>query len=642
MMRVLAVVLAVAASFAANAAVPPWVKSAIPAAMPESAKSAKAVVLLDETVLTVAAAGDITTRYRRVVRVQNNAGRDHAFATVYFDNDTKLKSFRGWAIDSKGTEYEVREKEAVEMSPFDGELYSDSRSKVLRIPGGEPGSTIAYEYERRERPYLLQSVWHFQEDIPVLHARLQLVLPDGWTYDARWANAKPVESANAVWDLRDVPAIDDEPRMPSYASVAGRLGVIFIPPAMSAEAINPQRSWNDLAKWYWGLASARLAATPPMQAKVREIAKTGGPEAIRALARFAQKDVRYVAIEVGIGGYQPHAAGDVFSNRYGDCKDKATLLKTMLKEIGVESHYVLVHTTRGAVDPQVPTLGSFNHVILAVATSEKHHATIDHPKFGKLLLFDPTSTTTAYGYLPSYLQDSRGLLVTPAGGELITLPPHAAEANQLRRKGTFTLDALGTLSGKIEEVRTGRIASQMRAELQALNANDRVRFVESVLSAHLTSYSASDIAIENLDDAETDLVIRYAIKANLYARKVADMMLVRPRVVGQKPEAIIDMAGRDHGYVTEGPSLQTDEIEIAIAPTMIFDELPPPVTVTTPAVNYSSQSEFKDGVLRYKRRYALQTYFIARESLPELNKTFTKILADERASAVFKIGAARL
>ncbi len=637
MTRVLAFALAIAGSCAAYAAVPAWVKAAIPATMPESAKSAKAVVLLDETVLTVAAAGDITTRYRRVVRVQSDAGRDYAYASVYFDNDTKLTSFRGWAIDAKGNEYEVKEKDAVETSPFDGELYSDSRAKYLRIPSGEPGSTIAYEYSQRKRPYLLQSVWHFQEDIPVLNARLQLALPTGWTYDARWANFKPVESANAVWDLRDIPAIDFEPRMPSYASLAGRVGLIFIPPALSAEAGSAQRSWNDLAKWYWGLASPRLAATPEIQTKVREVAKAGAsPESIRALARFAQKDVRYVAIEVGIGGYQPHAAGDVFRNKYGDCKDKATLLKTMLKEIGVDSHYVLVHTTRGVVDPQVPTLGSFNHVILAIAAPEKAHATIDHPKLGKLLLFDPTSTTTPYGYLPSYLQDGRGLLVTPAGGELIAMPAHAADANQLRRKAALALDAEGTLSGKIEEIRTGRIAAEMRSALQAMNTNERVRYVESVLSAHLTNYSASGIAIENVDDAETDLIIRYGITAKGYARKVADMLLVRPRVLGQKPETIVDMAERDYGYVTEGPSVQTDEVEIAIAPSFKLDELPAAVTVTTPAVAYSSQSEFKDGVLRYKRRYALQTYFVAKESLPELNKTFTKILADERASAVFK------
>ena len=68
---------------------------------------------------------------------------------------------------------------------------------------------------------------------------------------------------------------------------------------------------------------------------------------MRALAKFVQGDIRYVAIELGIGGLQPHQASDIYSHRYGDCKDKATLMSSMLREIGVESYYLDVNTQRG-------------------------------------------------------------------------------------------------------------------------------------------------------------------------------------------------------------------------------------------------------------------------------------------------------
>ena len=68
---------------------------------------------------------------------------------------------------------------------------------------------------------------------------------------------------------------------------------------------------------------------------------------IKVLARFAQRDIRYAAIEIGIGGFQPHPASQVFSNRYGDCKDKATILSAMLAQIGVKSYYMPIHTDRG-------------------------------------------------------------------------------------------------------------------------------------------------------------------------------------------------------------------------------------------------------------------------------------------------------
>ena len=611
---------------------PEWVKLAIPGVMPEWTKSANAVVLLDDTLITVRSAGDVTTRHRRVVRIQTNAGRDHAYATVFFDNDTKLRSLRAWSIDAKGATYEVAEREAMETTPYDGEMYSDTRAKVLRIPGGDPGTTVAIEYERRERPYLLQEMWSFQEEIPVLRTRLQTVLPEGWRAETYWDNYAPVDPTGGVWELRDVPAITDEPKMPSAMALAGRMAVSFV----GGGAATAKPGWNDVANWFARLASSRAAGTPEVQAKVRELAGPSASESIRAMARFTQRDVRYVAIEIGIGGYQPHPAGDVFRNRYGDCKDKATLLKAMLAEIGVPSYYVLVHTTRGVVDANLPALGSFNHVILAVATPDRVRSSIDHPRLGKLVIFDPTDTTTPFGYLPWYLQASSGLLVTPAGGDLIALPSHPADANQLRRKATLQLDASGTLTGRIEEVRTGSIAAALRGELRARNIGERVRYVESSVGAHLANYAVSDIVIDHLDDADAELVIRYGITAKDYARKVADMILVRPRVIGQKSEAIVAVGDRKHPYVTAGPSLQTDQIEIAVAPAFTMDELPPAVSVSTPLVEYSSRSALEGSTLRYERRYALHAWHIERDSLPGVNAAFAKILADERASAVFK------
>ena len=288
-------------------------------------------------------------------------------------------------------------------------------------------------------------------------------------------NYAPVEpSAGPAWELRNVPAIADEPRMPEDGAVAGRMGVHW----------NSSRSWSDVATWYHGLAAPRLAPTPPVQAKARELTANAA-DPIRALARFAQRDVRYVAVEIGIGGYQPHAAGEIFTNRFGDCKDKATLLRAMLKEVGVESYYVLVHTTRGMVDPTFPSVHAFNHVISAIRIPRERakglDGVIEHPRLGTLLLFDPTSTTTPFGQLPQYLQASRGLLVTESGGELIDLPAHAPESSALRRTAKLELDGDGTLRGSVEEVRTGTIASDMRAPSAAAE-RDRARALHRVVA----------------------------------------------------------------------------------------------------------------------------------------------------------------
>ncbi len=626
---VIVVVALAPAAFGARE-LPPWIRAAIPAELPP-AGDANAIVLLDETVLQIAPGREISTRHRRVVKVLTAAGREEGYLAVAFDGETKIRSMNGWSIDPAGHEYALRERDAIETTVGDFELYTDTRMKLLKVPA-DIGSIVAFEYERNERPHLMQSTWHFQENVPVLLARYQVVAP-GWTCDTRWLNYKAVDPVGPnTWEIRNVPAVLDEPRRPSTLTLAGRVGFNFLYPNAKALA------WSDIARWFSDLAFPRGTATPQLQAKVRELTKDDDDPMV-PLARFTQRDVRYVAVEIGIGGYQPHAAGEVFTNRFGDCKDKATLLRTMLKEVGIDAHYVLVHATRGATDPTFPSMHAFNHVIVAIPVSAERaknvKAVITHPKLGKLLLFDPTSTLTPFGQLPESLQASRGLLVTAEGGEMIDLPALPAEVNQLHRIAKLQLDAKGTLSGTVEEVRSGNMAAGMRASLQALNAVERVRWIESGLASHLTVSSAQNVTIEYLDEPESDLVIRYQITAPNYAKRVADMMLVRPRVLGQKAETLVDMK-RTYPYVTEGPSLHSDEVEIKMPPTVKLDELPAKVEIKTPVVQYASGSTFEDGVLRYKRQYSLHAFTIPRESLAELNGAWKQILGDERASAVFK------
>ncbi len=140
-----------------------------------------------------------------------------------------------------------------------------------------------------------------------------------------------------------------------------------------------------------------MDASEPIKQEV--IALTAGKatplQKMQAIAGFVQHDIRYVAIELGIGGWQPHAAPDVFSHRYGDCKDKATLMRAMLREIGVDSYQVVINAERGAITREMPAHNGFNHVILAIKLPDGMNdpslvAVTQDPKLGRILFFDPT------------------------------------------------------------------------------------------------------------------------------------------------------------------------------------------------------------------------------------------------------------
>lgn len=633
----LSFLLLIAASATAGVRVPDWVQSVAATPIPTYSEKTRGVTLLDEWIVTPNANGELRTVHRRVDRILGTAGRDLGYIAVPFGaSETKVKRLQAWAVAATG-QYQVGERDSVESAAFDGELYADYKIKVLRVPAAEPGSVIAYEYELVGRPFAMQDVWRFQSDLPVRRARYALTLPEGWTHEARWVNAPAVEPQRVanqlVWELADVAAIEAEPGAPPIDAVGGYVGLTFIPQNAAG-----YRTWSDVARWYQGLSESRRATSPAVQAKAQSLASSSASafDKIAALARFAQRDIRYVAIEIGIGGYQPHAADAVLSTLYGDCKDKVTLLSAMLRAIGVESHYVLVNTERGVIDEKFPSLFGFDHAIIAIrlpADTPKglHAATSDG-----LLFFDPTHPFVPIGDLPASLQANRGLVVKGDGGELVELPAHPPAASRLVRTAKLKLLDDGTLEGDVSELRTGSIAAGIRARMSGVSETERRQIIERSLAAHLDDHALKDLVIENADDPSKDLIVRYHVSAPRYARWKSGLLLVRPRVIGTKPEAVLDLKERKHVYVTEGPSQQIDEVDILIPSGVKVDELPQVRKVETPALTYTSASKFDEGVLRYRRTYELHQYVIARDKLGDLNKAFGEILADERSSAVFK------
>ena len=163
----------------------------------------------------------------------------------------------------------------------------------------------------------------------------------------------------------------------------------------------------------------------------------------------------------------------------------------------------------------------------------------------------------------------------------------------------------------------------LREELQPLTNPKRLQMIEQQVGLHLANFKISNLNIYNLDDMAKNLVIRYTLSASSYGKKAGPLLLVRPRVLGEKAETQLDLKNRKYDYETEGSSLQVDEIEIAVPPSFTPDELP-------------QNTKIDKGVLHYKRQYRMKQYDVPVGRLAELNTAFAAILADERSSAVFK------
>jgi hypothetical protein len=628
----------------AAAAPPEWLRNLAQQPQKKYADDVNAVVLLDEQEVTVRDAGDIVTRGRVAYRILRPEGREYALFHLAFDNETKINSLHGWSITPKGQEYEAKEKDAFERSYTSYEIFSDIKVKMMNLPGADIGTVVGFEYERKDRPFLFQDFWEFQREIPVERSTYTLRLPAGWEYRANWMNHReqnPAEqNGTYIWEVRDVSLLEREYRRPPDRAVAGTMVVTFF-----SEKIKNQtfRTWNDLGVWYSQLTADTRQPSPALQQTVQQLAPAGLPlfDRIRALARFAQRDVRYAAIEVGIGGLKPHPAAEVFAHRYGDCKDKATVLSTMLAEIGVKSFYMPIHDEQGIYNDKTPPNRGFDHVILAIQLPDASYAkplpaVYEHPKLGHLLIFDPTNDLVPLGQLPYYEQDSFALLVADNGGELIHLPVSAAETNLLKRTVKVKLQPDGSLQGQVEEVASGYRAALAREYWKDATEKDRRKILERILGANLGSFQIDDITVANADDLDQDFVLRYKFSAERYAKNAGPLLLVRPRVVGEFGGALDLSKPRHYAYEMRAPFWTSETVEINLPEGYKVDELPAPAHSTPAFAEYVSKTEDAGNVLRYTRDYKVRTTMVPVEEIGQLKRLFGEIATDEKNMAVLK------
>ncbi len=648
-----AVCLLVPAAAHAGGDAPAWMHAAASAPLPAHDEKTDAVLLYSEENVTVQSADKIRTHVRMAYKILRPGGRDYGLAIVPFDAHSKVNSLRGWCIPAQGKDYEVKDKEAIEaaMPKIEGaDLITDLKVKALQIPAADVGNVVGYEYEKEEQPLVLQKVWRFQSEIPTRENHYSLQIPSGWAYKAFWLNypeSKPTEAGGQLqWSIGEVKEIRKEPSMPPFQGIAGQMVVSFFPQGSASNKVFT--NWQEMGSWYLTLINGRRDASPQIKQQVASLTASASTplEKMKALAQFVQHDVRYVSIQLGIGGWQPHPAADIFAHRYGDCKDKATLMSSMLSEMGVESYYVVINTERGSVTPATPAhVGAFDHAILAIklppgVSDPSLVATVPHPKLGTLLYFDPTSELTPLGKIPGYLQENYGLLVAPGGGELVKLPELSAEANGILRAGTLTLEANGMLKGEVNETRLGDFATYERERLKGINkSNEQIKPIEDVLAGSLARFHISQASITNLNNSDLPFGFRYAFEAAEYAKNAGGLLLVRPRVLGTRSSGFLETKEpRKFPIEFEGPARDTDTFDITIPSGYVVDDIPPAVDADYPFASYHAKTEIKGNVIHYARTWEIKELSVPVDHADDLRKLYRIIAGDERNTVVLRPG----
>ncbi|AFL90146.1 transglutaminase-like enzyme, predicted cysteine protease [Terriglobus roseus DSM 18391] len=629
--------------------VPDWVRTAAATKTPEIPADSDAVFLLEDTTYTVATDGTITQHVRKVVRILRPQGRRYGSMFAGFNSTSKIKSLHLWSIGPDGKEYAVKDNELTEVGRGEGfELYSDSRARGGKPPALDPGAVAAIEYEVVEHPYSNHILWFPGENVPVAQEHFQVDLPPGFTMKTHWkgkalAQSQDLEHGRTAWDVLNQAGLhvkDAPPLAPNQLASAARMDLYFQGPGAGGQYGAMTADWQSIGEWFERLAKDRNKPDAAITAKAQELVagKAGFRERVDAIASFVQSGIRYVAIEIAIGGMQPHNASDVFRARYGDCKDKATLLSAMLNAVGIRSTWVLVDTERGMISSDAPSLMG-NHMIAAIELPadykpEGMYSIVTENSGKRFLIFDPTWEKTPFGHLERELQGSDALLVDGANSQAIRLPILKPEQNRVERRASFQLAADGSLDGKVTENQLGDIArdrrySSMEDEKQQQDSLDHA------LAGDLLSFHVGDVKLEHAAELEHDLLFSYSVKADRFAQPMGELLGVRPRVLGR--EALrVDAKKREVPIDLEMTREVHDDFTIGLPAGYDVDELPPAVDLDLGFASYRSASKVENHSIHYTRTYTVRELTLPADRYPDVQKLARTIAGDEQSSAVLK------
>jgi tetratricopeptide (TPR) repeat protein len=573
---------------------------------------------------------ELTTR----VRIQADAGVQHwGVLTFPYESSTQAVDIDYVRVRKPDNSLVLTPADAIQDMPSEisrqAPLYSDLKEKQMAVKGLGVGDVLEFQsHWRTTKPLAPGQFWYafsFSHDSIILQQQLEIRVPRERPVKWKSAGAQPVITedrgrriftwTSAQLEHKSSEQENKEEQETLRQAVRGQL-------AAAEVQISSFQSWEEVGRWYGGLQLERVKPSPEVRAKAAELTKNAADETarIRAIYGYVSTQFRYIGIDFGIGRYQPHSATDVLSNQYGDCKDKHTLLASLLDATGIKTYPALI-STRHAIDPDVPSPGQFDHVISVV------------PQGSSLLWLDTTPEVAPFAYLISPLRGKPALIVSEDKPPALVTTPEDSPAKALQ---TFRVKAklgdTGTLDGKFERTVEGDDNEVLlRSAFRRVPLPNWKDLAQQISYASGYAGEVSDVTAGSPE--KTDEPFHFAYN---YTRKDYPDWSSR-RISPPLPPIVMPGAGDDDKTPARSIWLgspeeihATSEVEI---PKGYMAETPKKIDLDLSFAEYHASSSFKDGVLTTDRRIIFKRRELAVSDY-ESYKKFSKMVTDDHEAFV--------
>ena len=435
--------------------------------------------------------------------------------------------------------------------------------------------------------------WHqvyFQASVPVLHYRFAIRAPKKKTvyYQTNGPQSiggEPTITENRytrayTFEIRDVPPLREEAFMPAVEDLAYSINITSLD------------SWDKLMEWYGTLIREQDYVTPEIEQKTKDLLRGAWSrkEKIKRLYEYVATNIDYVGIELGIWAIKPHSAPEIFKEGYGDCKDKTTLLSTMLSAVGIRSYPVLISAGESSrVVREIPSLSYFNHMILAVEENDN----------GGLIWLDATAETCAFGDLPASDQDRWALIVNPdflmkeREGIDQRLTSNSEEIGRMQEQlyrfaKSPTIEAAANLKGVETRIQveddlsvkvtqtlnvTGAFNTKLRSQLKYTNPDEQSKFLHEYMELDDRA-KLEKVSIPKLDAMEDELKIVLTWRCEDYLFAIGQQYVLELPLVKHPYAALLSEEDRTHPVILGKAITFEDEVIVNVSSLFSIDSVP--------------------------------------------------------------------
>ncbi len=597
--------------------------------------SSNATVVFDTTIINVQPDGKYVSYSHTKVRINTEAGRDQYARLIrsYYKSYSTVEILSAKTVKKDGRVIEVPKDmiKDVPMPAFGKFFIPNVRLKIVPFPDLEPGDWIEYSVKFNMHSPPMDSAFDdeelFQYTEPIENQYVEMTFPKSMPVKWKVYNGELEHDSTDLgdryrlrWWANDVPQIVEEPGMVPFTDVALKLLVSSVP------------SWKTWSVWYANLTAEATRPDSAITAKSKELVAGAKSfeDSIKALHYYVEHEIRYVETSFSgkTGGYKPFPAPKTFRDRYGVCRDKAALLVSMLKAVGIDSSYMVLTNPSAKVEADVP-VDQFNHAITAVLRD------------GKYIYIDPTAEN-ARTLLPPYEQGKAMLVCTPWGEDLSYAPILPPDSQMTFIRNVAEVTENGDLHGHVRIEPDGMMDLILRGWLRMMVKDQMKIALESFVKDISTTANLDSFRISDPSDLTTPFTIDIFYSANEFATKADRFILFQmPLLAGafDLSDWFVNVSLPERKYPLDvgAPVGTTAEDIIRIPLGYRVKALPDSLHAGIDGkFTIDAVSDFKDGQVVTRRVLRIYLPTISPQYYPELRKMFTQVGKLSRTRAVLE------